>query len=109
PIFLLFVVTHFALIVGGILAHAPELPATALALSGGYRNGVCARGGPALLLPLLHAYSLAGGTYTGIEAVSNGLPIMREPRAQTARRTMVYMAISLAAPAAGVVVCYLLW
>ena len=28
----------------------------------------------------VRAYSLGGGTYTGIEAVSNGLPIMREPR-----------------------------
>ena len=28
----------------------------------------------------LRAYSLGGGTYTGIEAVSNGLQIMREPR-----------------------------
>jgi hypothetical protein len=49
-----------------------------------------------MLLLLLHAYSLGGGTYTGIEAVSNGLPIMREPRVQTARRTMLYMGASLA-------------
>jgi signal transduction histidine kinase len=42
------------------------------------------------------AYSLGGGTYTGIEAVSNGLQIMREPRVETGRRTMAYMAVSLA-------------
>ena len=29
---------------------------------------------------------MGGGTYTGIEAVSNGLQILREPRAQTGRR-----------------------
>ena len=37
----------------------------------------------------VRAYSLGGGTYTGIEAVSNGVGIMREPRVQTAKRTMV--------------------
>ena len=54
-----------------------------------------------MLLLFVRAYSLGGGTYTGIEAVSNGLPIMREPRVQTAKRTMVYMAISLAFTAGG--------
>ena len=62
-----------------------------------------------MLLLFMHAYSLGGGTYTGIEAVSNGLPIMREPRVQTAKRTMVYMAISLAFTAGGPLLCYLLW
>ncbi len=41
----------------------------------------------------MRAYSLGGGTYTGIEAVSNGVGIMREPRVQTAKRTMVLMAV----------------
>jgi len=58
---------------------------------------------------LLRAFSLGGGTYTGIEAVSNGLPIMREPRVPTAKRTMLYMASSLAFTAAGLLLCYLLW
>ena len=31
------------------------------------------------------AYSMGAGTYTGIEAVSNGLQIMREPKVHTAR------------------------
>ena len=37
------------------------------------------------LLLFVRAYSLGGGTYTGIEAVSNGVAIMREPRVQTAQ------------------------
>ena len=41
-----------------------------------------------MLLLFLRAYSLGGGTYTGIEAVSNGLQIMREPRVATGKRTM---------------------
>lgn len=62
-----------------------------------------------MLLLLAHAYSLGGGTYTGLEAVSNGMAIMREPRVQTGRRTMLYMAVSLAFTAAGLLVCYLLF
>ena len=57
---------------------------------------------------LFRAYSLGGGTYTGIEAVSNGLPILREPRAETGKRTMIYMAVSLAFVAGGILLGYLL-
>ena len=58
---------------------------------------------------VMRAYSLGGGTYTGIEAVSNGVGIMREPRVQTAKRTMLLMATSLAITASGLLLCYLLW
>jgi hypothetical protein len=51
---------------------------------------------------------LGGGTYTGIEAVSNGLQILREPRVVTGKRTMLYMATSLAFTASGILLCYLL-
>ena len=61
-----------------------------------------------ILLILLQAYSLGGGTYTGIEAVSNGLKIMRDPKVQTGKRTMLYMATSLAITAGGLAVIYLL-
>jgi hypothetical protein len=56
----------------------------------------------------MRAYSLGGGTYTGIEAVSNGVGLMREPRVQTAKRTMVLMATSLAITAGGILLAYLL-
>ena len=36
-----------------------------------------------MLLIFLHAYSMGAGTYTGIEAVSNSMPVMREPRVPT--------------------------
>jgi hypothetical protein len=109
PIFLVFVVSHAAVIVGGIIGHGSEIPRTAQEVAGGFRHGVGTLGIGGMLLLFVHAYSLGGGTYTGIEAVSNGLPIMREPRAQTARRTMMYMAVSLACTAAGLLLCYLLW
>ena len=61
-----------------------------------------------LMVIFLRAYSLGGGTYTGIEAVSNGLPILREPRTVTGKRTMIYMALSLAFIAGGILIGYLL-
>jgi len=62
-----------------------------------------------LMALLLKAYSMGAGTYTGIEAVSNGLPILREPRVKTGRRTMVYMGTSLAITVAGLLLAYLLY
>src|SRR5450432_3996073 len=109
PVFLLFVFTHLALIVGGILMRAPTLPATAVDMGAGFHKGLTTLGIGGMILLFIHAYSLGGGTYTGIEAVSNGLPIMREPRVATAKRTMLYMATSLAFTASGLLVCYLLW
>ena len=44
----------------------------------------------------LRAYSLGGGTYTGIEAVSNNINTLAEPRVHTGKLTMLYMALSLA-------------
>jgi hypothetical protein len=41
--------------------------------------------------------------------VSNGIPMMRHPQAETAKKTMLYMAVSLALTASGLLVCYLLW
>ncbi|MBI2931804.1 MAG: APC family permease, partial [Planctomycetes bacterium] len=109
PVFLLFLGTHIVLIGGGVTAHVSALPAVARDVSEGFRTGLATLGVGGLAMLFVHAYSLGGGTYTGIEAVSNGLPIMREPRVQTAKRTMMYMATSLALTAAGLVVCYLLW
>lgn len=109
PIFAVFIVTHVIAIFGGILGHLPEIFSTAHSVHSGFTHGSQTLGWSALILLLIHAYSLGGGTYTGIEAVSNGLPIMREPRVKTAKRTMLYMAVSLAFTASGLLLCYLLW
>jgi uncharacterized membrane protein SirB2 len=61
-----------------------------------------------MLLLFLKAFSMGGGTYTGIEAVSNSLQILREPRVHNGKRTMIYLATSLAVTAGGILVCYLL-
>jgi amino acid transporter len=109
PIFLVFVITHLVLIVGAIFNHVDQLPETAQHLQNGFNQGRISLGWGGMLLLFVHAYSLGGGTYTGIEAVSNGLAIMREPRVQTGKRTMLYMAVSLAFTAGGLIICYLLW
>jgi hypothetical protein len=109
PVFLLFLVTHAILIGGGFLLHAGELPSTLARVDQSARDGVATVGIGGLVLLFIRAYSLGGGTYTGIEAVSNGLPLMRDPKVHTAKRTMVYMAASLAITASGLLLCYLLW
>lgn len=109
PIFLVFVGTHVLLIVYGIFAHLSGLPQVVSEAHSRAGTDASLMGLVPLLLILFRAYSLGGGTYTGIEAVSNGMPILREPRVATAKRTMLYMAVSLAFTAGGILFCYLLW
>jgi amino acid permease-like protein len=109
PVFALFLVTHAVLLLVGIGGRIPELPAVASEVRANVGQSVAALGFAGTLKLVMRAYSLGGGTYTGIEAVSNGLGIMREPRVATAKRTMVLMAVSLAVTASGLLVCYLLW
>ena len=58
---------------------------------------------------LPYSFALGGGTYTGIEAVSNNIHMLREPRMVTGRWTMTYMAASLSFAASGLIILYLLW
>ncbi len=109
PVFAVFMITHLVLIVGGFLSRGGEIHAVVRSVGQGYSSGMATLGVGGMLLLLAHAYSLGGGTYTGLEAVSNGMPIMREPRVRTGRRTMLYMALSLAFTASGLLLCYLLY
>jgi amino acid transporter len=109
PIFLGFVVTHFALIVYGIFAHAAHLPQllpVTLAETSQLAGNI---GWIGVAGMLLLAYSQGGGTYTGLEAVSNNVNILAEPRVYTGKMTMLYMALSLAFTASGIILLYLLW
>ena len=97
PIFLLFVGTHFFMITVALIGRFTELPAVSDAARWSEARATSTELGflPTLFI-MLRAYSLGGGTYTGIEAVSNGVQILREPRVANAKRTMLYMAVSLA-------------
>lgn len=108
PIFLVFLATHALLIGCSVFTHLGAVPEVTRQLSDEYSAGLTTLGFGGMLLLFLRAYSLGGGTYTGIEAVSNGLQIMREPRVQTGKKTMVYMAVSLAVTASGILLAYLL-
>lgn len=109
PVFMLFLATHAILIGGGFMATFTRWDDTIREVGSGFSGGASSIGIGAMLLLFVHAYSLGGGTYTGIEAVSNGVAIMREPKVETAKRTMVYMGTSLAITASGLLLCYLLW
>ena len=109
PIFLAFVATHFVLIVYGIFDHAgglPQLVPDTLAETAHLAGETSWVFVAALFLK---AYSLGGGTYTGIEAVSNNVQSLKEPRVRTGKLTMLYMAASLAFTAGGIILLYLLW
>ncbi len=108
PIFLLFVIFHTFFIGYGIFHHSSELSPLITGSFEQTKQGIEAFGFFTIFFIFMKAYSLGGGTYTGIEAVSNGLQILREPRAQTGRRTMQYMAFSLSFTAGGLLICYLL-
>ncbi|MGD1147191.1 MAG: APC family permease [Thermoanaerobaculaceae bacterium] len=109
PIFMVFVVTHLVLVGYGILAHASTMPQVLHQTHASLQADIGKLGFVAVLLLFMRSYSLGAGTYTGIEAVSNGVQILKEPRVATAKRTMVYMALSLTFTAGGIIFCYLLW
>jgi amino acid transporter len=108
PIFIIFVLTHVFMIGYGILSHLPQVGPVVHGIKTNFNLGLSSLGGIGMLALFLRAYSMGGGTYTGIEAVSNGLQIMREPKVQTGKRTMFYMSTSLAFTASGLFICYLL-
>lgn len=109
PIVAGFFITHAMLIAYGIFAHADGLPAlipdtlqetTTLAQQTGWIF---------VASLFLRAYSLGGGTYTGIEAISNNVNTLAEPRVRNGKLAMLFMALSLAFTAGGIIVLYLLW
>jgi amino acid transporter len=108
PIFITFILTHALLLCYGIFSHLGEIKPIVQHVHGNFTHDLSTIGFMGIALLFLRAYSLGGGTYTGIEAVSNGLQIMRDPKVHTGKRTMVYMASSLAITAGGLFLCYLL-
>jgi amino acid transporter len=108
PIFLAFMLTHIPLILYAVFRHLPELPAVGARVSS--EVGVASRemGWLGVGALLLRAYSMGAGTYTGIEAVSNSMQTLREPRVHTGKKAMAYMAVSLSFLAGGIILGYVL-
>ncbi len=108
PIFISFIASHALLLTVGILGHGAALPGLVTDTLKDTHLAVREMGTVGVLLIGLRAFSLGGGTFTGIEAVSNGVGILREPRVKTGIKTMLYMSVSLAATAGGILLGYLL-
>jgi amino acid transporter len=109
PIFIAFVLTHAFVIGYGLCTHLAAFPEVWQRTANDISVSHHELGWLGMALLVLRAYSMGAGTYTGIEAVSNGLPMLREPRVHTGKRTMHYMAFSLSITVAGLLLCYLLY
>lgn len=109
PIFLGFFVVHVGLILYGIGIHHQGLSLIIPNTWDDTKRSIQTLGLLPVLALVLHAYSLGSGTYTGLEAVSNNVNRLREPRVSTGKWTMFYMALSLSMTAAGMILLFLLW
>jgi amino acid transporter len=109
PIFMIFIVTHFAMVSYGFLTHLPALPERWTEASHQADSVLSGAGLWFVIVRLLQAFSMGAGTLTGIEAVSNGMLSLKEPRIQTGKRTMAYMAVSLSFLAAMILINYFLF
>jgi amino acid transporter len=109
PIFLVFLATHVLLLGYGIGTHISNAGLIAQQFHGQIATDMQAIGLVGVLAIFLRAFSMGGGTYTGIEAVSNSMQVIRDPKVPNGKRTMLYMALSLAIMAGGLIVCYLLF
>src|SRR5215813_2724206 len=109
PIFLGFFISHMLLIVFGVGLQAFRLPNLVPDTLDATRELTREMGWLFTASLFLRAYSLGGGTYTGIEAVSNNVQSLAEPRVATGKWTMFYMAVSLSFTAGGIILLYLLW
>jgi len=109
PIFLIFLATHVFAVLYALFAHFTLLPGVAQSTAAEVQRAGAELGIFGMLALILRAYSMGAGTYTGIEAVSNGLPILREPKEQTGKQTMRYMAFSLVFMVLGLMAAYILY
>ncbi len=109
PIFVIFVISHIFLIVYAFTTHVPEMKTVASQTTTELHSTVSQLGIFGTLFLIMKAYSMGAGTYTGIEAVSNGIPNLREPRVKTAIKTMRLLALSLSLAVVGLVISYYLF
>jgi amino acid transporter len=108
PVFFVFLITHAFAVIYSIFFHRSDIPAFVANTTSGFTTSVSQLGLAGAFFVIVKAYSMGAGTYTGIEAVSNGLPLLREPRVETGKRTMLYMALSLSLVGGGLLLAYLL-
>jgi amino acid transporter len=108
PVFVIFLVTHVFAIGYTFFTHPHEFMALGSDTVQSVHSASSSIGLFGIIALLFRSYSMGASSYTGIEAVSNGLSILREPRVRTGRRTMVLMALSLAGMLSGLMIAYLI-
>ncbi len=108
PIFLAFVLTHVPLVLYAIFRHVPDLPEVGARVSADLGTASTELGWLGVGALIVRAYSMGAGTYTGMEAVSNSMQTLREPRVQTGKRAMLYLSTTLAFMAGGIILGYVL-
>ncbi|MFA5096036.1 MAG: APC family permease [Candidatus Omnitrophota bacterium] len=109
PIFVTFLLTHVFIIAYALYKNSGNLGTLAVSTASDVQSTVSQVGLWGVIFLILKAYSMGAGTFTGIEAVSNGIPVLREPKVQTAKQTMRYMAVSLSFVVLGLMIAYLLY
>ncbi len=109
PVFIAFILTHAILIGYSIFTHLGEAPEIVQNTGTEMNNTISQLGIFGTIFLILKAYSMGAGTYTGIEAVSNGIPNLREPKVKTAQKTMLLLSVSLAIAAFGLIISYYLF
>lgn len=108
PIFLAFLVGHVFFILYGVGLHLDGLPQVFARATADLGRTRAELGFWGLIVLVLRAYAMGAGTYTGLEAVSNGLPVLREPKVHTGKKTMFYMAVSLSFMVVGLILNFML-
>lgn len=106
PIFIIFILTHAAIIIYSLAVNIGGFNEVLASTGNDLKSTSAALGFGGMAMLVLRAYSMGAGTFTGIEAVSNGLPVLAEPKIANAKKTMRYMAWSLSLLVLGIMLSY---
>jgi amino acid transporter len=81
-----FLVTYFLMLIYGIFRLAIEGPTSLVAVAPPAVQ-------PVTLFLILHTFSTGSTALTGVEAISNGVPVFQAPQSKNAGRTLMIMAV----------------
>ncbi len=109
PVFALFCVTHLFAFAWSAFNHHDAIVRVAQNTMTEANEAISSIGFAGFLMIIMRSFTMGAGTFTGIEAVSNGMSIIREPKIKNAKKTMIYIAASLSIAVLGLVVSFLLY
>lgn len=108
PIVIGFFVVHALLIVVGIGSETSRFARMWGDATMSVHSLSAASGWTFVAAIFLRAYGLGGSTYSGVESMSNHVNLLAEPRLKTGRMAMLYVALSLAFTAGGIMLLFAL-